>query len=214
MRRMLLLAVLVAATIAVGRWLRVAEAVQVTAAAPVGSQPARPVPVFTTGGALPDLPQDRPFLVEAKPVDGEERLHPRDPGEWQGMLVDVSRSQECSSSGGCGLALACKGGMCGPCGADRECSSGEICVLDHCILGAAAGCRSRQDCPNEGLCLLSGITADPRGNGRMISRCIATRGAVSPLSSTEASPFLPQALLPAPGTSVPSLTEADLLRGL
>jgi hypothetical protein len=53
---------------------------------------------------------------------------------------------------------------------------GESCVLDHCIRSELADCRTRRDCRNDELCVLSGYSSDPRGNARMRAECLAPAG--------------------------------------
>jgi hypothetical protein len=102
--------------------------------------------------------------------------HPRPEGEWQGMRVNLALRATCERSEGCGLAMACREGLCGPCEADGECAGGEVCVLDHCVPRAQAACRSRSDCGEEELCVLSGYSSDARNNGGMRASCLAGRG--------------------------------------
>lgn len=97
---------------------------------------------------------------------------PRDPGEWQGMLVNITLQASCDVSSRCGLAMACRSGRCGPCGTDHECASGEACVLQHCLKAENVGCRSRSDCYDGALCLLNGYSPDARGNARTKSFCL------------------------------------------
>src|SRR4029079_17336818 len=56
---------------------------------------------------------------------------PREKGEWQGMLVNMTLRAQCDTSSRCALAAACLDGLCGPCSHDRECADSEVCVLDH-----------------------------------------------------------------------------------
>jgi hypothetical protein len=90
------------------------------------------------------------------------------------MLVDLSMQQVyCEDSEQCGQGMACVGqdGGCGPCSGDSDCASGEVCVLDHCLLEQNVECRSYTDCPEGYQCILSGLSADPRGNGEMRAYC-------------------------------------------
>jgi hypothetical protein len=97
--------------------------------------------------------------------------HPRDPSEWQGMLVDLDSMAPCDTTERCGLAMVCHSGKCGPCVVDEHCAMGEVCVLDHCVLQDNAHCRSYRDCGDGELCVLSGYSSDPRGNAEMLARC-------------------------------------------
>ncbi len=103
-------------------------------------------------------------------------LSARDANEWQGMRVDLSRQAFCQSSSGCGLAMACKDGVCGPCAEDDDCAIGEGCVLEHCLRRSSISCRNRRGCGADELCLLSGYSADPRGNRDIKSYCNAPFG--------------------------------------
>jgi hypothetical protein len=109
-------------------------------------------------------------------VSSGPRYHPREPSEWQGMLVNTSAQAQCDTSARCGLAMACLRETCGPCVADSECSSGEVCVLDHCVLRERAECKSRRECPGDALCTLSGYSSDPRGNRELVAQCTPTSG--------------------------------------
>src|SRR5262245_16544198 len=84
------------------------------------AEPARPQ---STAGPEPEPPRR---MVE-------RRLHPRDPGEWQGMRVNLDSQAFCADKNGCGLAMACIDGRCGPCRTAGDCAEGEVCVLDHCV---------------------------------------------------------------------------------
>jgi hypothetical protein len=103
------------------------------------------------------------------------------------MRVDLSQRQYCEASSYCGFALACLGDQqCGACQRDEQCASGEACVLDHCVVAANVGCRTRADCAGAGagpgagddaMCVLSGLTGgEPRGNGEMRSFCRSSSG--------------------------------------
>ena len=103
-------------------------------------------------------------------------LHPRDPMEWQGRRVDVSRRAVCRDATTCGLALACLEGLCGPCTTDADCASGESCVLDHCLLPRLVSCRSRIDC-HGGYCVLQDEgEANARGNQGLRAVCLTPTG--------------------------------------
>jgi hypothetical protein len=143
--------------------------------APVAAPPP-PVPVGSPGAAPAAVPSTASVAAELPAAP--QRLHPRDPGEWQGMLVDLSRRPPCGQSARCGMALACReDGLCGPCRTDGDCAVGEGCVLDHCVPSAQVGCRRRADCAGEdAVCLLTGYSADPRGNAGMRSECLEKKG--------------------------------------
>ncbi len=109
----------------------------------------------------------------------EDCLHPRDPDEWQGMLVDICLRATCDEPARCGLALACVGGYCGPCAEDSDCATGEACVLDHCVLSDNVACRSSRDCEGDALCILSGSTGGAaRGNEDMTAYCNPSGGGI------------------------------------
>ena len=111
-----------------------------------------------------------------EPTDWEGwETYPRDSHEWQGMLVDVSIAIGCFKADQCGLALACREGVCGPCTADDQCSNGESCVLDHCVLSENVACTTYSDC-GDGLCVLNGYSATPRGNDDMEAYCRGNTG--------------------------------------
>lgn len=98
--------------------------------------------------------------------------HPRDPAEWQGMLVDLDAVPPCDTSAACGLARACKAGKCLACERDGDCATGEACVLDHCVAKELATCRKTADCKAGSTCVLSGYSGEPRGNEGMKSGCV------------------------------------------
>lgn len=147
--------------------------------------PVRPSEIPTTA-AIAALPTTGPNLAtDRKSVRDSvrelntapaPRYKARDPGEWQGMLVDLARQSLCNREDGCGLAMACLTDRCGPCERDGQCARGEVCVLDHCLIAANVACRSRGDCPSEILCQLSGYSSDPRGNRNLFSRCRPSSG--------------------------------------
>jgi hypothetical protein len=85
------------------------------------------------------------------------------------MLVDESDAVGCD--GFCGMALACVKGVCGACNSDADCLRDEVCVLDHCLRSSGVSCRSYEDCGPQSLCVLSGMSADARGNSEMRSYC-------------------------------------------
>ncbi len=113
------------------------------------------------------------------PASLPPRWHHRDKDEWQGMLVDLSMQALCGSPDGCGMAMACVNGKCGPCKSDRQCDTGEVCVLDHCVPHDNVTCRSRRDCGAEEWCVLSGYSSDVRSNTNMQALCLASSGGES-----------------------------------
>ena len=152
------------------------------AAATVSPDSAKPALASGAGGAVPT-----PLPRERAPVPASSRA----PGEWQGMPVDTSSAARCGVSLGCGLALACIEGRCGPCTADAECASGEACVLEHCVRAEHVSCRSRQDCTAQGddaLCVLSGLSDGQRGNRDLRAYCLTPSGGQRSLTSAEAPP--------------------------
>lgn len=119
----------------------------------------------------PKLPVRRPPGTP-KGVAPASEFHPRDPYEWQGMLVNLTMRQlACADSAQCGLALACIGGTCLPCSSDSQCAVGEACVLDHCAQRELVTCRSRRDCPGQNYCRLTGFSPGPRSNRELGSVC-------------------------------------------
>lgn len=110
------------------------------------------------------------------------KFHPRPEGEWQGMLIDMNLRPMCETTAQCGRALSCREGHCLPCLNDRDCDVGEVCVLDHCVREDLALCRTRADCHQESLCVLSGYSDGPRGNTEMKAHCMATSGGRDPVA--------------------------------
>lgn len=155
------------------------------------SLPAAPVAAASLTPASPPLPA---------PVRGRLAL------EWQGMQVNPSMQASCGTADGCGLAMACHGDRCGPCAADSECASGEICVLDHCLRHELAGCRSAADCGREERCLLSGYSSDSRGNADLRATCLPDRGGRIEVPEE-------RNWAPVPGGRVP-ISPSDLLQSL
>lgn len=145
---------------------------------------AQPGPAPPSATARPLPPRPAPLLdrvdATAVPDRRAERPDPlpRDPVEWQGMLVDRSVQPGCGESSRCGLARACVDSRCVACRSDGECASGEVCVLDHCVLQDRAACRTRRDCGGDSLCVLSGYSPDVRGNATMTARCLDPAGGV------------------------------------
>ena len=116
-------------------------------------------------------------------VDVMESFFPRDPDEWQGALVPNSPKDmgQCLSSAGCGLALACKGNLCGACVLDRDCAPGERCVLDHCLVESNATCGVRRDCMEGEVCMLTDDGSEgPRLNDKLRSICWSSEHPPSP----------------------------------
>lgn len=162
-------------------------------------------------------PDREPAAAERANPDPAPRLHARDPDEWQGMRVALDRQVVCADPAGCGLALACHDGRCGPCRHDTDCADGEACVLDHCLREANVACRTRSDCGSaDELCVLNGYTGgDPRGNTALRSFCLAPRGGVAQREGEHAAAIPPPAEAreprrPAAGISATSMQEAVL----
>jgi hypothetical protein len=164
--------------------------VEVRAAKPVQASPPIPAPPVAAASLTPASP----------PVRG------RPASEWQGMQVDASMQATCGTADGCGLAMACHGERCGPCAADSECASGEICVLEHCLRRELANCRSSGDCGGEERCLLSGYSSDPRGNADLRAICLEDRGGRIEVPEE-------RRWSPVPGGKVP-ISPSDLLQSL
>jgi hypothetical protein len=104
------------------------------------------------------------------------RYKPRPPGEWDGMLVDLSRQPYCSDTAHCSLARACKSGHCAACETDTDCMANERCVLDHCVLDDKVRCRRKVDCGANGMCLLTGYSRGLRSNEDMEAACVEIVG--------------------------------------
>lgn len=162
-------------------------------------------------------PREADLLAQISPetLVPRDRFHPRDPSEWQGMLVNLAQPQICEASWTCGFALACKEQSCGPCEVNRDCAQGESCVLDHCVLADHVECRSQKDCKHlgaEALCILSGLTSgDPRGNAAMRAFCSSGTGG---REMTEAAA---RELAPKPGSRgapPPAVAKNDLVHAL
>jgi hypothetical protein len=130
---------------------------------------ARPQKLRPSADQSPTAPLE-PRQKAPPAVSAANEYHSRPPNEWQGMLVERTNQSECRRGHACGLALACVDGRCGPCRRDSDCEQGEACVLDHCLLARMVTCRSQSDCGAD-LCILSGLSADPRGNLDMRSLC-------------------------------------------
>jgi hypothetical protein len=145
------------------------------------SSAAHAPPVTEVSPPRPALPH---FLgteaAVARPVaKAQTPPKSRDPAEWQGMPLDPSTMPgECGGPRTCGLALACVESRCMPCERDADCAPGESCAVQHCVLTRLSDCRSRRDCASGELCVLSGYSADPRGNADMRSYCLAPQGGI------------------------------------
>jgi hypothetical protein len=182
-----------------------------TAMAPRASGSAS-APSLPSLAAHPDDHGAAPHLADLAPADppGSDYA-PRPATEWLGRRVDRATQPLCDGADSCGLAMACIDGRCAPCGASSPCASGETCVLDHCVLATEAACHSRADCPDDTLCVLSGYSADPRGNAAMRSVCLASSGgtdrAESLAPATDPGPATP---MPIPAQSLLDLVESDL----
>ncbi len=134
-----------------------------------------PLPQSTGPDDPPEV--DRAALPRVLPAPS---YHPRPEGEWDGMLVDTSIQPYCAGAASCGLGRACIENRCTVCSRDSDCARGEACVLDHCVEQAKVTCRSREDCRGDELCVLSGYSADPRGNRDMEATCMEPRGGEEP----------------------------------
>ncbi|MDD9947301.1 MAG: hypothetical protein OXU20_40050 [Myxococcales bacterium] len=157
--------------------------------------------VATPHAPLPAASRQQPPQVRASRVRttnaGADRplrrgLHPRDPHEWQGMMVNLDRQAFCETKSGCGLAMACLEGRCGPCSESGECAEGEACVLDHCLRAELVSCTSRRDCAADELCVLNGYSGGgARNNERMRSECMGLEGGVEQQDGEHASAIGP-----------------------
>lgn len=184
------------------------------------SNPPKPAPTRAeTYVPAPSTPPKAPAVpapeVQARLAGAlpPSQFHPRDPGEWQGMKVDLTLQPPCMESAHCGQAMACNRvtNRCGPCSLDSDCGSTEACVLDHCLPADKVTCRSRLDCADDALCVLSGLSADARGNRDMSSSCRSSQlGQAEPRSQANAEALDAQALSP----EHPSVYGAQLLEGL
>jgi hypothetical protein len=189
-----------------GRWLRrVPEQAQMATSGAVREQ-VSPQPVFDDEPPIATSDGGTDGSATSTPGLHVPRYQPRDPEEWQGMLVDLNVSAECELSARCGWALACIGGHCLPCVTDQNCAIGEVCVLDHCLLQRNVTCRRRRDCDGGATCMLTGLSPDPRNNADMRSVC---RGG---------SPYYEQRVAP-PRPSVgpqvhPEISSQDLIERL
>lgn len=112
----------------------------------------------------------------AFPPPPKSRYKARPEGEWQGMLVDLASQPPCLDGAYCGLGRACVDEVCTACESDSDCGNGEACVLDHCLIEDRVKCRSTRECPTDSMCILSGYTPDPRGNGGMDATCVSLTG--------------------------------------
>ena len=142
------------------------------------SRPGSPPPPHAVLAPSPPRVHPPPPAVMAEPAlafaEGPTTgVHaPRDPREWQGMLVNLRMQASCDITARCGLAMACLDGRCGPCAGDGDCAPGEGCAVQHCVPLANLGCRSATECRDpDARCILSGISPDARGNAGMRAYC-------------------------------------------
>jgi len=95
----------------------------------------------------------------------------------------------CATSSDCPRGLSCAGGVCGPCtqscittGSNGDdgwecegggaCADGEVCVDQVCVPGAnATECNWFGQCPENQLCVVSGVSSTGRGNEDTRSFC-------------------------------------------
>jgi hypothetical protein len=153
--------------------------------------------------------QPQPHSAAPPPAPSGPRWFPRAPDEWQGMYVDLDMAPSCNESVDCGLALACVKGHCTACRRDDDCARGEGCSIDHCLPLNALECRRRGDCDEHHLCMLSGISPDPRGNETMRSTCVAIGAPPEPAPApTDIAPIGPPNPNPSAG---PPLADEELL---
>jgi hypothetical protein len=94
--------------------------------------------------------------------------------EWQGMLPEPGEVWPCPENASvCGMGRACVDRRCTPCVEDQECLGNELCVLGVCVLTDLAGCRSKEDCADAEVCMMSGFTPlDGRNNSDLQSKCV------------------------------------------
>jgi len=136
--------------------------------------------------------------------------HLRPDSEWQGMLVDTANQAICEESSACGLGMACNENRCGPCSADSDCGTGESCVLDHCVPNHNVTCHRTSECVEGELCVLSGYSADPRGNESMQAFCQPSVGGTEPTPEEVVEPTADD-----PGPyAPPRAVSVDLLRDI
>jgi hypothetical protein len=170
------------------------------------ARPAAPLPRSAIRWTAPQAtvqsqPGERPPAPAAVPpppsaVTPEPAASSTRGGEWEGMPIDRSSAPYCEASERCGLARACVESVCTACGADRDCATGEACVLEHCVLTRLAECRSRADCPAGDLCILSGYSPDPRGNADMRASCASPRSGTATRPDVPMPPVDPRTSLP------------------
>lgn len=145
------------------------------------------VPAKVDGRAPPEPPRGEPTAGRsgsASPSPVHPRrgagvveitsFHPRPAEKWQGALVPNAPSAmpECDTSDRCGLALACRDGLCGACLGDDDCAEGERCVLDHCLQANNVECTTRKDCAEQEVCLFRDEDSPgPRNNQNLRSVC-------------------------------------------
>lgn len=151
--------------------------------------------------------------AEPKPTVLIPQYHPRPPGEWQGMPVDVANPQFCERTEQCGLALSCRDSKCLPCRTGADCLSGEDCVLDHCLRRELIKCKRHADCGRkEEACILSGYSSGARTNDTTRAYCVDTTSG-QPQTEDEWKARQPKTEPePANAPPRPPTTEDDLLQ--
>lgn len=141
--------------------------------AEMGSEREGAVPRSTAARVVSVLPVDEASVFVGPGATVPPKYYPRDPGEWQGRLVELSAREPCNDFGACGRARACVEGVCGPCRTDDNCLTGEACVLNNCVPSHKVNCRSRTDCPTDSVCMLvdDGTASGWRGNAGLVAVC-------------------------------------------
>jgi hypothetical protein len=107
------------------------------------------------------------------------------------MLINLAALPPCEQTSMCGLARACIDGVCNACRMDSDCEAEEACVLDHCLRRNLVSCRSRRNCHPGETCVLSGFSADLRGNREMYSKCIGNTGGAEKAKAPALAPDQP-----------------------
>jgi hypothetical protein len=179
----------------------VAEEMPTTMPSPVTDDSTRwPIlghPSNVTDGGL-SMPAD---------ISQSDPYFPRPQNEWRGMRVRRNFRAACTLPDGCGQALACLDGFCGPCRESTNCADGEVCVLDHCVLEALADCASGSECPVGNLCVLSGYSPGRRGNQTLRAFCLGPEGPSPDYVRRETDYRTPGSPAPAPPVSRRSMLE-------